>query len=192
MANHRTDINLHGLLPKMKTAGCWAMFFGIESASQRLQKEMRKGLKYEGVVSTIRGLSDLGIASTCSFVIGFPNETPAELSSTVAMGAELKLIGDGMVQFHRLRTWPPAPLAATVLAAKFDMDSLRIEYPFLEVPEGDAAVMEHDPEFFAGYFAPHSQAGTFAELAQAELVFTQAVAAAPLTIAVAGRVMGAT
>ena len=192
MANHRTDINLHGLLPKMKTAGCWAMFFGIESASARLQKEMRKGLKYEGVVSTIRGLSDLGIASTCSFVIGFPDETPAELSSTVAMGAELKLIGAGMVQFHRLRTWPPAPLAATVMPAKFDLDSLRIEYPFLEVPEGDAAVIEHDPEFFAGYFARHSQAGTFAELAQAELFFTQAVAAAPLTIAVAGRVMGVT
>ena len=190
MANHRTDINLHGLLPKMKTAGCWAMFFGIESASARLQKEMHKGLKREGVVSTIRGLSDLGIASTCSFVIGFPDETPGELSSTIALGAELKLIGAGMVQFHRLRTWPPAPLAKALLPSKFDMDSLRIEYPFVDVPGGDAAVIESDPEFFAGYFAPISQAGSFAQMAQVELFFTQAVAAAPLTVAVAGRVMG--
>src|SRR5947208_14090575 len=97
MANHRTDINLRGLLPKMKTAGCWAMFFGVESASARLQKEMHKGLKREGVVSTISGLSDLGIATTCSFVIGFPDETSEELSSTISMGAELKIIGAGMI-----------------------------------------------------------------------------------------------
>jgi len=191
MANHRTDINLHGLLPKMKTAGCWAMFFGVESASARLQKEMRKGLKREGVVSTIRGLSDLGIASTCSFVIGFPDETSEELSSTIRMGAELKLIGAGMIQFHRLRTWPPAPLSRTMLPSEFDLDSLRIEYPFLDVPEEDVTAIKNDPEFFAGYFAPYTQAGSFAQLADVELFFTQAVAAAPLTIAVLGRVMDA-
>ncbi|HEV7921972.1 MAG TPA: radical SAM protein [Thermoanaerobaculia bacterium] len=191
MANHRTDINLHGLLPKMKTAGCWAMFFGVESASARLQKVMRKGLKREGVVSTIRGLSDLGIASTCSFVMGFPDETSAELSSTIRMGAELKLIGAGMIQFHRLRTWPPAPLSRGKLPSQFDLASLRIEYPFVEVPPDDVAAIEKDPEFFAGYFAPHTTAGTFAQLADVELFFTQAVAAAPLTIAVLGRVMAA-
>ena len=191
MANHRTDINLHGLLPKMKTAGCWAMFFGVESASARLQKEMRKGLKREGVVSTIKGLSDLGIASTCSFVIGFPDETSEELSATIRMGAELKLIGAGMIQFHRLRTWPPAPLSRTMLPSKFDVDSLQLEYPFLDVPPEDVAAIEKDREFFAGYFAPYSQAGTFAQLADAELFFTQAVAAAPLTVAVLGRVMDA-
>ena len=43
----------------MKTAGCWAMFFGTKSASARLQKEMRKGLKREETISTIRALSDL-------------------------------------------------------------------------------------------------------------------------------------
>jgi radical SAM superfamily enzyme YgiQ (UPF0313 family) len=190
MANHRTDISLHGLLPKLKMAGCWAMFFGVESGSARLQKVMRKGLKPDGVVSTIRGLSDLGIASTCSFVIGFPDETPQELSSTIAMGAELKLIGAGMVQFHRLRTWPPAPLSRVMVPAKFDIDSLRIEYPFLHVPTEDVAAIENDPEFFAGYFAPYSDAGNFAQLAQVELFFTQAVAAAPLTVAVLGRVLG--
>jgi Radical SAM superfamily len=190
MANHRTDIDLHGLLPKMKTAGCWAMFFGIESGSARLQKTMHKGLKREGVVSTIRGLCDLGIASTCSFVIGFPDETPDELSLTIATGAELKLIGAGLVQFHRLRIWPPAPLSYSKLPAQFDVDSLRIEYPFVDVPQEDVAAIESDPDFFAGYFAPYSQAGTFAQLAQVELFFTQAVAAAPLTIAVLGRLLG--
>jgi radical SAM superfamily enzyme YgiQ (UPF0313 family) len=192
MANHRTDINLRGLLPKMKAAGCWAMFFGVESASTRLQKEMHKGLKREGVFSTITELSGLGIASTCSFVIGFPTETKAELSATIGMGAELKLIGAGLIQYHRLRTWPPAPLANAALPAEFDFDSLRIEYPFLEVPSTDVNSIKEDPEFFGGYFAPFSQAGTFGQLADVELFFTQAVSAAPLTVAVLGRVMGGT
>jgi len=166
------------------------MFFGVESTSARLQKEMHKGLKREGVVSTIKGLSDLGIASTCSFVIGFPDETSEELSATIGMGAELKLIGAGMIQFHRLRTWPPAPLSKKQLRAKFDLDSLRIEYPFSKVPPEDISAIEKDREFFAGYFAPYSQAGSFKQLADVELFFTQAVAAAPLTIAVMWRVMG--
>lgn len=190
MVNHRTDINLHGLLPKMKSAGCWAMFFGVESASDRLQKEMRKGLKRDDVVSTITSLSDLGITSTCSFVIGFPDETAEELSRTISLGAELKVMGAGMIQYHRLRTWPPAPLSRSQLAAEFDLDSLRIEYPFLNVPTEDIEAIKEDPDFFAGYFAPFSEAGTFAQLADIELFFTQAVAVAPLTIAVLGRVMG--
>ena len=192
MANHRTDLNLHGLLPKMKSAGCWAMFFGVESASARLQAEMRKGLKREGVVSTITGLADLGIDSTCSFVIGFPDETPQELSDTITMGAELKILGAGMIQFHRLRTWPPAPLSRKGLRAEFDFDSLQLDYPFADVPDEDVALISQDHEFFAGYFAPYSTAGTFAQLADVELFFTQAVAAAPLTIAVLGRIMGQT
>jgi hypothetical protein len=165
------------------------MFFGIESASARLQKVMHKGLKHEGVISSIKSLSDLGIASTCSFVIGFPDETPEELGKTVAMGAELKVLGAGLVQFHRLRTWPPAPLSRARLPAEFDLDSLLIEYPFVDVPSEDVTAIEADHEFFAGYFAPYSQGGTFAELAQVELFFTQAIAVAPLTVAVMGRLI---
>ncbi|MBV9286211.1 MAG: hypothetical protein JO288_00055 [Hyphomicrobiales bacterium] len=52
------------------------------------------------------------------------------------------------------------------------------------------AAIEADREFFAGYFAPLSHAGGFAEIAQAELFFTSAVAVAPLTIAVLGRLVG--
>lgn len=182
MANHRTDLKLPGLLPKMKASGCWKVFLGIESASQRMQKDMHKGLKMEEVVSTIRDLDDHGISATCSFVIGFPNESQEDLSKTIKMGALLKLYGVETVQFHRLRTWPPAPLSRSNLPAEFDLDSLRIEYPFLTVPEEDIRAIRRDPEFFAGYFAPVSEAGSFAQLAQVEMFFDFAAALVPLTI----------
>jgi len=34
-----------------------------------------------------------------------------------------------------------------------------------------SVAIEEDPEFFAGYFAPYSQAGTFAQLAHVETLF---------------------
>jgi hypothetical protein len=151
---------------------------------------VRKGLKRPDVVSTISALADLGIASTCSFVIGFPDETREELSSTVALGAELKLRGAGLIQFHRLRLWPPAPLFKQAPEARFDLESLTIEYPFLEARAEDVRAIEADQEFFAGYFAPLSRAGALAEIAQIELFFTSAVAVAPLTMAVLGRLAG--
>lgn len=183
MANHRTDLRLRGLLPKMKASGCWKLFLGIESASRQMQKEMHKGLVMEDVISTIRELEDHGISATCSFVIGFPNESSEALSQTLNMGARLKLFGVEIVQFHRLRTWPPAPLSKSSRPAEFDLDSLRIEYPFVNVPDDDVATIKSDPEFFAGYFAPISQAGSFAQLAQIEMFFDFAVALVPLTIA---------
>jgi radical SAM superfamily enzyme YgiQ (UPF0313 family) len=137
MANSRTDIQLRCLLPKMKAAGCWKLFFGVESASPRIQASIHKHLRPDGALATIRELLDNGISATCSFVIGFPDESAAELSSTIDLAARLKLWGVETVQFHRLRLWPPAPLSRSGVRAEFDEDSLRIEYLFIDVPQED-------------------------------------------------------
>ena len=55
MANSRTDIRLKGLLPKMKASGCWKLFFGVENASDRVQKAIDKHLNVAGVDMTITG-----------------------------------------------------------------------------------------------------------------------------------------
>jgi radical SAM superfamily enzyme YgiQ (UPF0313 family) len=190
MANHRTDLSLTGLLPKMRAAGCWKLFVGVESGSERIQSAITKRLRPDEVMSSIAELADHGISATCSFIIGFPDEIPAELSATVSLGARLKLLSVETVQFHRLRTWPPAPLALERPPAEFDLDSLLIEYPFVPAPEGDVEAIRSDPVFFAGYFAPNSRAGTFAQLAQAELFFSQTTAIAPFTICAVSHLLG--
>jgi len=182
MANSRTDIRLHGLLSKMKASGCWKLFFGVESASPRIQASVRKYLQPGGALATVRELLDNGISATCSFVIGFPDELPTDLSSTIDLATRLKLWGVETVQFHRLRLWPPAPLSRSGLRAEFDEDSLRIEYPFIDVPEEDIIAIQTDREFFEGYFAPYSKAGSAAELAQVEMFFHHTVALAPLAL----------
>jgi hypothetical protein len=182
MANSRTDIQLHGLIPKMKASGCWKLFFGVESASPRIQAIVHKHLQPNEALTTIRELLDNGISATCSFVVGFPDEVATDLSSTIDLATRLKLWGVETVQFHRLRLWPPAPLSRSGLRAEFDEDSLRIEYPFVDVPEEDIIAIQTDREFFEGYFAPYSKAGSAAELAQVEMFFHHTVALAPLAL----------
>jgi anaerobic magnesium-protoporphyrin IX monomethyl ester cyclase len=123
MTNSRADICLHGLLPKMKAAGCWKLFLGIESASARLQGTMNKHLEPEEVYAHVADLRDHGISATCSFVIALSDDTEAELALTLAMGARLKLLGVETVQFHRLRFFPPSPLARSGLPVQFDLDT---------------------------------------------------------------------
>jgi radical SAM superfamily enzyme YgiQ (UPF0313 family) len=183
MANSRTDIRLHGLLPKMKAAGCWKVFLGVESASVRMQELIVKHLEPDDVYGHIADLRNHGISATCSFVIGLPDETASELSSTLGMGARLKILGVETVQFHRLRLFPPSPLSRSGLPVEFDLDTLRIEYPFLLIPPHDIAEIAGDPEFFEGYFAPQSAAGEAAQLAQVEMFFHHAIALVPLSVA---------
>ncbi len=190
MANSRIDIRLKGLLPKMKAAGCWKLFFGVESASARVQEVVDKHLKPGQAEATVTELAQHGISCTCSFILGQPDEQAAELSQTIALGARLKLLGTETVQFHRLRMWPPAPITTTSLPVDFDLDSLRIEYPFTSVPAEHVAAIRADNAFFSGYFVPETTAGTPAQLAQVEMFWHHAVSMAPLTVAALGQLAG--
>jgi hypothetical protein len=106
------------------------------------------------------------------------------------MGARLKLLGAETVQFHRVRHFPPSPLSRQPREAAFDLESLRIEYPFLEVSNEDIGAIRADPEFFSGYWSTDTPAGSPAELAQVEMFFHHMVALAPLTIAAVASIAG--
>ncbi|HWW60248.1 MAG TPA: radical SAM protein, partial [Thermoanaerobaculia bacterium] len=182
MANARTDIKLDDLFARMRVAGCWKLFYGIESASPRIQTAIAKRLSPAGAFETIRAVEAHGIDATCSFVIGHAGETADELSDSLRLGARMKLLGAETVQFHRLRLFPPAPLAAEQTDAELDLDTLRLEYPYADVAPAEIEAVRRAPGFYSGYFAPRSAAGSARELAQVELFFTQAVAIVPMTV----------
>lgn len=182
MANSRTDISLDGLLPHMKAAGCWKLFFGVESASSQIQASVDKHLKLAEAYQIVDDLARHGVTATCSFILGFPEETPADASRSVAAGARLKVIGAETVQFHRLRLWPPAPLANAGLPRAFDATSVAIEHPFLAVSEGELAELAGESDFFGGYFPPLSRLGSPEQISHLEMFVHHAVAMAPMTL----------
>jgi radical SAM superfamily enzyme YgiQ (UPF0313 family) len=190
MANARIDLDLNDVLPVMKESGCWKLFYGIESASEHIQKEVKKGLLKKDIIDSISHVSASGIDSTCSFIIGFANETPEELSETIALGSQLKLIGAETVQYHRLRFFPPAPMSEANLKKGFDMETLKLEFPFQHITEEEINTIKSSETFYSGYFAPESLAGEAHQLSQIELFFQQAVSTAPVTISAIAAVAG--
>lgn len=188
MANSRTDLEKARDFSTLAAAGCWRLFYGIDSASPRIQREMGKNLDPKEAFDVVRSCLKAGIGTVCSFVIGHPSETSEDLSNSILLGARLKVIGAENVQFHRLRLFPPAPLAtgdrlkALLADAVLDETTLRLEFPFPELDPDERHEINQHPNFYSGYFPPSSEAGSAEEISQIELFFTQAVAFAPLTV----------
>ena len=81
----RTDICTEEILRKMYDAGCRWIFFGIESGSPERQKSIKKKLDADKTKETIDLCKKIGIWTTTSFVIGFPDETQEEIKQTLAL-----------------------------------------------------------------------------------------------------------
>ncbi len=69
----------------MKEAGCTFLMLGIESGDLGVLKTMRKVQRPERVLRTMNLLSDVGISTLSTLVVGFPTETPESIDRTIAM-----------------------------------------------------------------------------------------------------------
>ncbi|MBD3204245.1 radical SAM protein [Candidatus Woesearchaeota archaeon] len=70
------------LLKKMRRAGCYHLFFGIESASQKVLNDMRKGTKVEIIKETLRLSKKAGFKITSFWMFGYPTETDKDFKMT--------------------------------------------------------------------------------------------------------------
>lgn len=82
--NCRIDKRLdEGLLEKMRNSGCAYLILGIESASNKILKLMRKGFVIEEVDGFIHNCHKIGIEIIANWIIGFPGETEDDFMETV-------------------------------------------------------------------------------------------------------------
>ncbi|MDR0268159.1 B12-binding domain-containing radical SAM protein [Paenibacillus sp.] len=106
----RTDTINKEMMVRMKEAGCRGIFFGVETGSQEMQKNIGKRLKLQSAAQTFRDLMEVGIEATGSFIIGFPDEQLSDLEDTLSMAIELRMIGIRDIQFHPLSALPGTDL----------------------------------------------------------------------------------
>lgn len=104
-ASSRTDCINYEQLSMMKKAGCICIGFGLETASQRLQKVIGKNLNVEEVFPLIEKCTDLGITPLVSFMLGFPDETIEELESTIATAAKCRQMGMGGLALYKVNVY---------------------------------------------------------------------------------------
>ncbi|KPK30068.1 MAG: hypothetical protein AMK69_04515 [Nitrospira bacterium SG8_3] len=73
------------LVKMMKKAGCEFVYLGIESGSPAILKNMDKKLDRDESINAIKMLSDEGIQSRGSFIVGYPGETHETFLQTVSL-----------------------------------------------------------------------------------------------------------
>ncbi|KEO82591.1 B12-binding domain-containing radical SAM protein [Tumebacillus flagellatus] len=74
-------------------AGCNYIFFGVESASEKIQKVIGKRLKVTAIHKTLRHCLENGILPTTSFILGFPEEEKEDVEATVRLAFACKING---------------------------------------------------------------------------------------------------
>ena len=78
-------------MKKMRAAGCWNIFFGLESGNQELLNFMKKGQTLDMMRNAVQWAHDVGIEVRGSFILGLPLETPEMGKKTVDFALELNL-----------------------------------------------------------------------------------------------------
>lgn len=121
------------LIKKMRKTGCAGVFLGVESGSDRILKNMKKGAIVRFYDDGVRWLREQGIITVGSFIIGFPGETDESVELTRAFiensgldyyfiqsfyylhhtpihkrAAEFGLTGEGLFWSHDTMNWSEA------------------------------------------------------------------------------------
>lgn len=79
------------LARKMKRAGCWRIFFGIESGNERMLKVMNKKIELKDVHTAVSAAKAAGIQTGGFFIIGYPGENDSSLLDTLRFSSRLPL-----------------------------------------------------------------------------------------------------
>lgn len=79
----RVDTVTPDILKLMKDAGCWQIWYGIESGSQKILDLIKKGTTIEGISKAVKWTQDAGIKPCGFFIIGHPGETKETIQETI-------------------------------------------------------------------------------------------------------------
>ena len=104
ISNFRCQFIDREMVELMKQSGCEGVFLGIESASDRILKNMNKAASVAKYLEGISLLKEYGILTFGSFIIGFPGET----SETVQQSIDF--IEESGIDFFRAHLWYCDPI----------------------------------------------------------------------------------
>ncbi len=106
-ASSRVDTLSKRLVEKMKKAGCWIIYLGIESGSQKILDAIGKRTTIEQAKEAVKIVRDAGIKVLGSFIIGFLQDTTETIKETIKFAKSLNL---DYAQFSILTPYPGTPI----------------------------------------------------------------------------------
>lgn len=115
-AQARVDTVSEEMLKRMAASGCYNIYYGLESGSQKMLDVVNKGITLEQVRAAVKWAKAAGMEIRGSFIFGMPTETPEMAEETLRFACELN--ADWMI-FYPYHLQPGTPLAE--IAAKEGM-----------------------------------------------------------------------
>lgn len=104
------------ILKKMKEAGCWCIFFGIESLNQETLKAINKQITVEQSINALKWTKEAGIESIANFILGLPRETPDTVKE---MLKKLCKLNPAYVKFNIMTPYPGTVLYEQIKQGKW-------------------------------------------------------------------------
>jgi anaerobic magnesium-protoporphyrin IX monomethyl ester cyclase len=81
------------LAAKLVEAGCTGVNFGVETGNPEIMQQIRKGIQLSQVESVVHQTQAAGLDVVCSFIIGFPQDTPQTVQQSIALARHLEELG---------------------------------------------------------------------------------------------------
>lgn len=89
ICNSRADNFSETIAKEMKRSGCWMIAFGIESGSDKILLNAKKGATINDARNAIRVCKENGIKAMCYFMFGLPGETKETIEETIDFALEI-------------------------------------------------------------------------------------------------------
>lgn len=87
----RVDVVSTQMIDALKSAGCHAIMYGIESSNEGILRGMNKGISLQQIRDTLFYTKSQGIETLGFFMFGFPGETRTTIEETISFACELPL-----------------------------------------------------------------------------------------------------
>jgi len=137
----RGDNATEELLKELHGAGFTNVFFGIETASNRLLKLIKKGETIEEIVKAVKMAKKIGFHVSATFIYALPTETHQDRMDSLELSKKLDI---DMVRYNNATPYPGTELYDIALKEKrlnvqglydnFISVSTFIENPFQKLP----------------------------------------------------------
>lgn len=125
---------------KMKKAGCYNMFVGLESGSDRILAQVRKGFTTADASRFFARCSDAGLHFEISLIVGFPGETNDDIKATMVFLDRNAGIIPKLAQINPYLDLPGSPMNMK----KRGKDEMRDDVLFLEKKRTQKTFSTHD------------------------------------------------
>ncbi len=131
----RVDMVTKELLLEMRKAGCIAVWFGVESGSQRVIDAMSKGISITQTERAVRWAKEAGLMAVTSAILGFPGETKESAWETIKL---VERMSPDDVGYYIATPYPGTPMYLLVKEKGWlktnDFDKYDTATPVFETP----------------------------------------------------------